>query len=143
MNRLVQTNVGCVVHGGQPYRSVQGSVYTPAVSEETVGAATLFLGMVTLPPGERTKAHVHARHESAFYMLDGEEVELWSGDELRHRAVARPGDYLFIPAGVPHVAVNLSCSRPAIFIGARNEPTAQESTVMRPDLDAEVPYGKD
>jgi uncharacterized RmlC-like cupin family protein len=128
-----------VVRGSQPYTSAQGTVYAPGICAETVGSAALFLGRVTLPAGERTKAHVHARHESAFYMLSGEEVELWTGDRLQERAVAQPGDYLFIPAGVPHVAVNRSGSQPAVFIGSRNEPTAQESVIMRPDLDALVP----
>jgi hypothetical protein len=35
--------------------------------------------------------------------------------------------------------VNRSKTTPAVFIGARNEATAQESVVMRPDLDAKVP----
>jgi uncharacterized RmlC-like cupin family protein len=128
-----------VVGGSQPYTSAQGTVYAPGICAETVGATALFLGRVTLPAGERTKAHVHARHESAFYMVSGEEVELWTGEQLQERAVARPGDYLFIPAGVPHVAVNRSSSQPAVFIGSRNEPTAQESVVMHPELDALVP----
>ncbi|HSN20189.1 MAG TPA: cupin domain-containing protein [Usitatibacter sp.] len=130
---------GCVVRGSEPYRSRQGTVYAPGISAETVRAQAVFLGMVTLPPGERTKAHVHERHESAFYVLSGEEVELWSGERLEHREVARPGDYLFIPPNVPHVAVNRSRSTPAVFVGVRNEPTAQESVVMRPELDAIVP----
>jgi uncharacterized RmlC-like cupin family protein len=127
-----------VVHGSQPYASAQGSHYAPGVSAETVGATSLFLGMVTLPGGQRTKAHVHARHESAHFMLSGEEVELWTGPRLERCQVARPGDYLFIPAGLPHVAVNRS-STPAVFVGARNEATAQESVVLLPELDALVP----
>ena len=65
-------------------------------------------------------------------------MELWTGDQLHHRAVARAGDYLYIPAGVPHVAVNRS-ETPAFFVGARTDPNEQESVVLRPDLDARVP----
>jgi uncharacterized RmlC-like cupin family protein len=139
MTALQSSTFGCVVNGRSPYTSVQGSVYVPGISAESVGAKALFVGQVTLPPGERTKAHVHAHHESAFYMVSGEEVELWTGGRLQDRVVARPGDYLFIPAGVPHVAVNRSHTLPAVFIGARNEPTAQESVLMRPELDSLVP----
>jgi uncharacterized RmlC-like cupin family protein len=64
------------------YRAEQGSDYLPGVSAETVGSETLWLGIVTIPPGGRTKAHVHARHESAFYMMSGEVVEMWSGEGL-------------------------------------------------------------
>jgi mannose-6-phosphate isomerase-like protein (cupin superfamily) len=44
----------------------------------------------------------------------------------------------YIPAGVPHVAVNRSAT-PALFVGARSDPNEQESVVMRPDLEAQVP----
>jgi uncharacterized RmlC-like cupin family protein len=130
---------GRVVRGKDSYESKQGSVYTPGISKETVGSNALFLGVVTLPPGKRTKAHVHERHESAFYLLSGDKVELWTGDRLQHCEVVHVGDYLFIPANVAHVAVNRSQTIPAVFVGVRNEPTAQESVVMLPHLDANVP----
>lgn len=123
-----------VVRASAGYRAEQGSDYLPGISAETVGAQALWLGTVTLAPGQRTKAHVHARHESAFYMLSGDEVEMWTGDELQYRDVVRPGDYLFIPANVLHVAVNRG-EAPAVFIGSRNEPTARESVVMHPEMD--------
>lgn len=127
-----------VVHGGRSYRAEQGSDYRPGISAETAGAKALWLGIATLAPGQRTKAHVHAQHETAFYMMSGDEVEMWSGDQLQYRDVLKPGDYLFIPPNVLHVAVNRG-QAPAVFIGSRNEPTAQESVVMRPDMDALVP----
>lgn len=129
---------GRVVQGAGSYTSQQGSVYAPGISAETVGAKAVFLGMVTIAPGGRTKAHRHEFHESAFYLLSGEAVELCTGASLQHRETAHAGDYLFIPANVPHVAVNRGTS-PAVFIGVRNEPTAQESVVMLPELDGLVP----
>lgn len=139
MNEWMKPEPGCIIRGSKPYVSTQGTVYAPGVSAETAGAKALYLGIVTLPPGQRTKAHVHSRHESAFHMLSGEAVELWWGERLEHHATAYPGDYLFIPAGMPHVAVNRSTSQAAVFVGARNEATAQESVEMRPELDAKVP----
>ena len=133
-----QTAKALVVKGGASYRSEQGSDYHPGISAETVGAKALWLGIVTLPPGQRTKAHVHAQHETAFYMLSGDEVEIWTGDKLQHQDVVRTGDYLFIPPDVLHVAVNRG-TRPAVFIGSRNEPTAQESMILHPEMDARVP----
>src|SRR6266511_3988616 len=109
--------VGNVVRGSESYQSKQGSVYAPGISAETVGAKVLFLGIVTLPPEGRTKSHIHEHHESAFYMLSGDEVELWTGDQLEHKEVAHAGDYLFIPANVPHVAVNRS-KTPAYALNA-------------------------
>ena len=46
-----------VVRAGAKYRSEQGSDYEPGVSAETVGSKVLFLGIVTLPAGARTRAH--------------------------------------------------------------------------------------
>lgn len=139
MDESKERETRCVVPGSAPYASTQGTVYAPGVSAETAGSRALFLGIVTLAAGQRTKAHVHARHESAFHLLSGEKVELWWGKRLQNHAAAYPGDYLFIPAGMPHVAVNRSVSQPAVFIGARNEATAQESLELRPELDAQVP----
>lgn len=112
----------------------QGSTYAPGVSAETAGAKTLWLGMISLPAGKRTKAHIHASHETALYMMSGEVIDLFTGTQLEHRETARPGDYLFIPAGIPHVAINRSPVA-AVFVGARTDPNANESVIMLPELD--------
>jgi uncharacterized RmlC-like cupin family protein len=133
------TNIGGVVHAGELYRGKQGLDYAPGVSAETVGSHALWLGSVTLPPGGgRTKAHLHENHESALYMVSGDEVEVYTGERLEHRDVAHAGDYLYFPAGVPHVAVNRS-ETPAVFVAARTDPNEQESVLMRPELDEKVP----
>ena len=49
----------------------------------------------------------------------------------------RTGDYWFIPAEAPHVAVNRG-TMSAVFIGARKESSVKESQLMRPELDAFV-----
>ena len=132
-------NLGGVVRGGELYRGKQGLDYTPGVSAETVGSRALWLGSVSLPPaGGRTKAHIHEQHESAFCMISGEEVEVYTGEQLEHRDIAHAGEYLYFPAGVPHVVVNRS-EAPAVFVGARTDPNEQESVVMRPELDEKVP----
>lgn len=135
MNTATVSRTATVLPASAATRSAQGSIYAPGVSAQTVASQHLFLGVVTIPPGERTRAHVHEVHESAFYVLSGEDIELWSGDRLEHCERARAGDYLYIPPMVPHVAVNRSPTTPAVFVGARNEPTAMESVAMRPELD--------
>ena len=129
---------GSVVRSGTGYRAEQGSDYQPGVSAETVGSKTIWLGIITLPSGKRTRAHVHEHHETALYMLSGAEMELWTGDQLQYRDLVQPGDYIYIPANMLHVAVNRS-EEPAVFIGSRNEATAQESVVLRPEMDCKVP----
>lgn len=114
----------------------QGSMYAAGVSAETAGAQALWLGKISLPAGRRTKAHFHASHETALYMISGEAVDLFTGTRLERRETARPGDFLFIPAGLPHVAINRSATT-AVFLGARTDPNANESVVMLPELDEE------
>jgi uncharacterized RmlC-like cupin family protein len=96
------------------------------------------VGVRRPPNGGRTKAHLHENHETALYLISGDEVELWTGEQLEHREVARAGDYIYIPAGVPHVAVNRTETH-AAFLAARTDPNEQESVVMRPDLEDKVP----
>lgn len=138
MNATADLRRARVLSSATPFVSAQGTTYAPGVSAETVQSQSLFLGIVSLEPGQRTRAHTHELHESAFYVLEGDDVELWSGDELQHCEKAKAGDFLYIPARLPHVAVNRSASRKAVFVGARNEPTAMESVLMQPDLDARV-----
>lgn len=129
---------GVVVKGGPEHRVEQGADYQPGVSAETVGSRVIWLGLMTLPSGARTKAHVHQRHETALYMMSGDALELWTGDDLEHCDIVLPGDYVYIPANVLHVAVNRG-SMPAVFMGSRNEASAQESLVLRPEMDARIP----
>jgi uncharacterized RmlC-like cupin family protein len=139
MSQAARATLGSVVRAGDAYQGKQGPNYTPGVSAESVGSQAIWLGSVTLPPrGGRTRAHLHANHETALYLVSGDEVELWTGEQLEHRDVAHPGNYVYIPAGVPHVAVNRS-ETPAVFVAARTDPNEQESVVLRPDLEAKVP----
>ncbi len=139
MAQSVRAKFGSVVRAGESYHGKQGLDYTPGVSAESVGSQAIWLGSVTLPPhGGRTKAHLHENHETALYFISGDEVELWTGEQLEHREVANAGDYIYIPAGVPHVAVNRT-ETPAAFLATRTDPNEQESVVMRPDLESKVP----
>ncbi len=47
------------------------------------------------------------------------------GERLEQRVVNGPGDFLFIPPGVPHQPIKHSATELAIAIVARNEPQEQ------------------
>lgn len=127
-----------VIRPTESYDGKQGPRYTAGVSAERAGSTGLWLGTVTIAPGARTKAHFHERHETAIHILGGE-VEMWSGPELATHEVVRAGDYIYIPAGVSHVAANRSLTEPATAIIARTDPNEQESVVLQPELDMLVP----
>jgi uncharacterized RmlC-like cupin family protein len=109
----------------------------PGISDETAGATGLSLLKVVIPPGATAKAHVHKGYESAVYLIQGR-VETRFGDGLKKSVVNEAGDFIFIPADVPHQPSNLSETEPAIAIVARNAPDEQEHVIpYRPDGAAE------
>ena len=126
-----------VIRSVEPYQGKQGPLYAGGISAESVGAQAIWLGEINMPPGGRTKAHFHQEHETAIYVVSGE-VDLWYGEDLSQHEIARAGDYIYIPAGVSHVAVNRSQTEPMIAIGARTDPSEQESVVLRPELEDKV-----
>ena len=49
--------------------------------------------------------------------------------------VLRAGDFLYIPADVPHLPYNLSELKSCIAVIARTDPDEQESVVLLPKLE--------
>jgi uncharacterized RmlC-like cupin family protein len=124
-----------VVRAGAPFIGKQGLSYAPGVSAETVGAKAIHLQIITIPPGARAKAHKHADHETALYVLSGE-AGMYFGERLERHLVSRSGDFVYIPANVPHLPYNSSKTEPCIAAIARTDPNEQESVVLLPELDA-------
>ena len=123
-----------VVRAGEGYAGRQGLAYSAGVSAESVGAQGLCLHSLTIPPGGRAKAHRHESHESAIYTISGR-CEVWWGAGLAHRDEVGPGDFVYIPAGVPHLPINRG-AEPVCAVVARTDPDEQESVVLMPELDA-------
>ena len=99
--------------------------YFVGISEATAGAKGISMNLVVIPPGAAAKPHIHRGYESAIYLLEGR-VETRYGPGLRRSVINEAGDFLFIPADVPHQPINLSATEPARAIVARNDPNEQE-----------------
>lgn len=125
-----------LVRAGEAYDGKQGFSYFQGIAAETVGSTGLCMHLLTIPPGKRAKAHMHAAHETAIYVLSGE-AHTWYGERLQHHVVTRTGDMFYIPAGMPHVAANLS-DAPCTAVIARTDPNEQESVVLLPELEGLV-----
>jgi uncharacterized RmlC-like cupin family protein len=126
----------CVlVQAGDAAEGRTGVTYAAGISATSAGAKGLCLQLASLPPAARSRAHQHDTHESAAYVIEGELV-LWSGARLEHRLVARRGDFIYIPNGVPHLVVNGSDTEAAVAVLARTDPAEQEDVTERPDLAA-------
>jgi uncharacterized RmlC-like cupin family protein len=102
--------------------------YFVGISAATAGASALSLNMIIIPPGGAADPHLHKGYETAIYLMQGR-VETRYGAGLKQSIVNEAGDFIFIPADVPHQPVNLSATEPAIAIVARNDPNEQESVI--------------
>jgi uncharacterized RmlC-like cupin family protein len=127
-----------LLRAGAPFIGKQGFTYAPAVSAETVRASAIHMQLLTMPPGARAKAHKHEAHETAIYVLSGEGA-MYYGEKLEQHMVAKPGDFIYIPANMPHLPYNMSQTEPCIAVIARTDPNEQESVVLLPELEALVP----
>lgn len=96
------------------------------VSAPTTGATGISMNLVIIPPGGAAEPHLHRNYETAIYLLKGR-VETRYGPGLRQSVINEAGDFIFIPANVPHQPINLSDTEPAQAIVARNDPNEQES----------------
>lgn len=99
--------------------------YFFGISGATVGATGLSMHLVVIPPGGRADPHVHVGYETGIYVLEGTVLTRW-GPQLEHEVVSRAGEFLFVPPGVPHEAINLSATEPARAVIARNDPAEQD-----------------
>jgi uncharacterized RmlC-like cupin family protein len=115
-----------VVRGSATER--QGLEYFVGVSARSCGARGLSMSLVVVPPGAAAEPHSHEGYETAIYQLEGR-VETRYGPGLAESVVTGPGDFLFVPAGVPHQPVNLSDTEPARAIVARNDANEAERVV--------------
>jgi uncharacterized RmlC-like cupin family protein len=105
--------------------TLQRLPYFIGVSGSTVGATCLSMHLVVIPPGARAEPHIHLGYETGIYVIEGR-VETRFGEGLTQSIVSEAGDFLFVPPGVPHEAINLSATEPARAIVARNDPADQD-----------------
>jgi uncharacterized RmlC-like cupin family protein len=89
----------------------------PGISRAT-GATGIAMKLVVVPPGAAATPHLHRRIETRY------------GPGLRQSVISEPGDFLFIPADVPHQPVNLSATEPAMAVVARNDADEEEHVVL-------------
>ena len=131
MTSSMEDKPGTDVRAVRPDREVltrQRLPYFVGISGATVGARGLSMHLVVIPPGAKADAHSHRGYETGIYVLEGR-VETRYGDRLESRVVSEAGDFLFIPPGVPHQAINLSATEPARAIVSRDDPAEQDNVV--------------
>ena len=126
-----------IVRGEDGFEGLQGLTYFAGISAENVGAKAICMHLLKMPPGTRAKAHLHDSHETAIYLIEGR-AAMWYGENLEQHMEMQAGEFLYIPAGVPHLPYN-PFDAEAVAVLARTDPNEQESVRLRPDLDGRVP----
>ena len=112
----------------QENTTLQNLPYFLGISGQTVGASGLSMHLVVIPPGGKAEPHIHIGYETGIYVLEGKVLTRW-GDSLENEVISASGEFLFIPAGVPHDATNLSQIEPARAVVARNDPAEQDKVI--------------
>jgi len=121
-----------VIRGVKPFSGRQGLSYFEGISAESAGAEGLCMHRLELPPGAEALPHLHEAHETAILVLEGR-ARMRYGEGLAQELEVGTGDFLYIPAGMPHQPFNAS-DEPCTAVLARTDPNEQESVVL---LDAQ------
>ena len=113
------------VRSGDAFANKQRLNLFEGISDRTCGARGISMYKVVIPPGGRAEPHEHRGYETAIFVLKGR-IETRYGEGLAKKVVNVPGDFLFIPADLPHQPVNIG-NETAEAIVARNDASEQEN----------------
>ncbi len=107
-----------------------GALRHAAVCPELGIHSGLWAGTFLVEPGARTGIHHHGSQETVAYVLEGEAYVEW-GERGEHSVTVRTGDFLHVPAWLPHREVNPSQNVPFRWIVVRS--SSEPIVVSLPD----------
>ena len=87
-------------------------------------------GTFLVEPGARTGIHHHGEQDTIVYVLEGSSYVRW-GERGEFNATVHAGDFLFVPAWLPHQEINPSAKAPFRWVVVRS--TAEPIVVNLPD----------
>jgi uncharacterized RmlC-like cupin family protein len=125
-----------VIRAGAEYTGRQGLTYLAGLTGATAGSRGISMTLVVMPPGARAKTHLHHGIETAVYVVEGE-AQMYFGENLGEHLVANAGDYVYVPAEMPHLVMNRSGAVCRAVV-AHTAADDQDGIVMLPDLDNRV-----
>lgn len=131
------TSPGCrVIRSGPSYVGQQGFTYLTGLTGATAGARALCMTLLTLPDGARARTHLHQGIETGAYIISGE-AEMFYGERLEEVLRAGAGEYVYVPADMPHLVMNRS-GAPCQVLVAHSAADDQAGIVLLPELDSLV-----
>jgi len=145
MSQLAQTPPGNSTdwrtNGIRVVRAPQRSCDTPetlgmnrevAISGSRTGSRSLWAGTNRIEGGSQTGPHHHGDLESIIFVVYGNALMRW-GDRLEFITKAGPGDFLQVPAWLPHQELNASETEELHCVLVRSAP---EEVVVNLQLEA-------
>jgi uncharacterized RmlC-like cupin family protein len=122
-----------VIPAGAKYQGQQGLTYLAGLTGVTAGSRAICMTVAVLPPGARAKTHLHRGIETAVYVIEGE-AAMYFGERLESLVVGRAGEYMYVPADMPHLVMNRSAAVCRAVV-AHSAPDDQAGIVLLPELD--------
>jgi uncharacterized RmlC-like cupin family protein len=103
-----------------------------AISGSLTGSQRLWMGGNTVAPGQKSADHHHGEADSGIYVVSGHPRFVFLVDGRERFLDAGPGDFVYVPAWVPHREENPSADEDAVVVLARSTP--EEIVVNLRDL---------
>ena len=116
---------------GERYEGAQGLSYF-----EGLAGSGICMVELELPPGGRSRAHLHRGVESAGYVVEGE-LEMRWGSRLEHSDRIRAGELAYIPPDVPHLVLNPTEAVTRAVV-AHTASSDQEGIELLPELEETI-----
>jgi uncharacterized RmlC-like cupin family protein len=98
-----------------------GSQRMSAISAAHGIVSALWAGTFLVEPSAKTGIHHHGEQDTVVFVLDGEAIVRW-GDRGEHRVAVKTGDFLHVPAWLPHQELNPSTTISFRWVVVRSTP---------------------
>ena len=99
-----------------------GSQRAAAIAPEVGVRSAQWGGIFEVEPGARTGVHHHGSQETIAYVLSGTCEVRW-GEKGEFTAQAQAGDFIHVPAYLPHMEINPSKVHAFRWVVVRSTPT--------------------
>ena len=98
-----------------------GSLRLAAIHSGAGIKSPIWGGLFRVEPGARTGIHHHGEQDTIAYVLGGSSYVRW-GERGEFDATAQSGDFLYVPAWLPHQEINPSSDVPFLWVVVRSTP---------------------
>jgi len=109
-----------------------GMARSAAISGRQVGARSLWMGTTVMAPASRSGDHHHGASETGIYVVSGHPAFVFRDPATGSvtRLETSPGDFVWVPPGLPHREENPDPGAAAVVVIARS---TQEAVVVNVD----------